>query len=266
MKVTVCQLRNDSRDLLLDWDELIEHTQKEKSEFVVLPEMPFYSWLGSFDKFDDEIWDEALKAHDFWIKNKLTELHAKTIVTSRPISEGSARFNEGFVWDHEHGYQPIHRKYYLPNEKWFMEPVWTQRGKLDFTSHNCHDDVKTGIMICTDLWFTEHARKYGREGIHILSCPRATPAYDGTIFPDDYCDSWIAGGKSAAIVSGSYCLSSNRGGIDSNNLPWEGKSWIISPYGRLLALTDENNKYITLDIDIKIAENAKSTYPRYVIE
>lgn len=54
------------------------------------------------------------------------------------------------------------------------------------------------------IWFTLHARAYAKQGIQILLCPRAT--LFSTI------DKWILTGHVAAIMSGAYCLSSNRRG------------------------------------------------------
>lgn len=80
-------------------------------------------------------------------------------------------------------------------------------------------------------------------------------------------DKWIAGGRAAAVISGAYCLSSNRGGIDQHGFEWAGTGWIIEPEeGDVLALTSLEHPFVTLDIDLTIAENAKRTYPRYVPE
>jgi len=42
MKVTVCELRNDPEGLDQDWTALVAHVKSEKSDLVLLPEMPFY--------------------------------------------------------------------------------------------------------------------------------------------------------------------------------------------------------------------------------
>jgi len=114
-------------------------------------------------------------------------------------------------------------------------------------------------LICTEIWFSEHARAYGRAGIHLLLTPRATPLSSA--------EKWVAGGRTAAIISGTFCLSSCFGGIDCNGMQRAGKGWIIDPEeGEVLALTSPSQPYITLDIDLSIAERAKLTYPRYVRE
>jgi N-carbamoylputrescine amidase len=67
-------------------------------------------------------------------------------------------------------------------------------------------------------------------------------------------------------MSGAFCLSSNRGGHDSNGMQWGGHGWIIDPDANVLGLTSPNNPFLTLDIDLQQANDAKQTYPRYVLE
>jgi N-carbamoylputrescine amidase len=102
-----------------------------------------------------------------------------------------------------------------------------------------------------------HAREYARQDVHLLLCPRATLAPS--------VDKWIAGGRTAAVVSGAFCLSSNFGGDDG--LQWGGNGWIIEPEGgNILGLTSPENPFLTLEIDLGVAEAAKQTYPRYVLD
>jgi N-carbamoylputrescine amidase len=77
----------------------------------------------------------------------------------------------------------------------------------------------------------------------------------------------VAGGRTAAVVSGAFCLSSNRGGVDETDLAWGGAAWITEPEeGEVLALTTEEEPFATVDIDLNVAKQAKATYPRYVLE
>jgi N-carbamoylputrescine amidase len=64
MKVTVCELRNDAHGLETDWKALVEHVKSKKSDFVLLPEMPFYPWVAGTNKVDPQIWQQAVVAHD----------------------------------------------------------------------------------------------------------------------------------------------------------------------------------------------------------
>jgi N-carbamoylputrescine amidase len=150
----------------------------------------------------------------------------------------------------------VHEKYYLPDEEGFWEATWYRRGPGDFSVCRVGGLV-LGFLICTELWFTRHAREYARQGIHLLLCPRATPtASTGT---------WVAGGRAAANVSGAFCLSSNYNGPDTPSIRFGGTGWIIEPEeGFVLGRTREDSPFLTLDIDTGAADRAKLTYPRYV--
>jgi N-carbamoylputrescine amidase len=257
MKVTVCELSNDPQQLNQDWQALVTHVQTHGSDLVLLPEMTFHPWVAWTDQLDPAVWQAAVDAHDRWMP-RLAELAPATVVGTRPINQGKKRLNEGYIWDQTLGYRAAHHKYYLPDEDGFWEASWYQRGEGDFDLIEC-GQAKTGFLICTELWFNAHARAYAKGGIHLLVCPRATPL--GTAAK------WVAGARTAAVVSGAYCLSSNFCGDTGQGLPWAGTGWIIEPEaGQVLGLTSPKQPLLTLDIDLRVADAAKRTYPRYVLD
>jgi N-carbamoylputrescine amidase len=257
MKCTVCQLSDHPAELASGWLWLVEHVKSEHSEMVLLPEMPFAPWPAASQAFDDEVWQRAIRSHDEWT-HRFGELAPARVLGSRPVNRNGKRLNEGFIWDAQNGCESVHAKYYLPNETGFWEANWYERGDFDFKPAQT-GSIKVGFSICTEMWFTDRARAYARDGVHILASPRATAM--GTA------DRWVAGGRAAAVMSGAYCISSNRGGVDENGLEWAGQGWIIEPEeGEVLALTSSERPFVTVDLDLKAAEHAKQTYPRYVPE
>ena len=257
MKVTVCELSNDPDVLLADWNALVSHVNSEASDLVLLPEMPFHPWVAQTNHVDTALWQASVEAHDKWM-GRLSELSPAGVISSRPVTRHGKRFNEGFIWDPESGYRAVHTKYYLPNEAGFWEASWYERGENTFTPTQ-NRQAKIGFLICTEIWFTEHARKYAKQGIHLLACPRASPK------PST--DKWIAGGRVAAVMSGAFCLSSNFSFSDNQRIEWGGNGWIIEPEeGDILGLTSPERPFLTLEIDLKAAEAAKNSYPRYVLE
>ncbi len=257
MRVTVCELSNDMEDFACDWEHLVAHVQSEASDLVVLPEAPFFPWVASARTFEPALWQASVEAHDTWI-NRLRELAPAVVFGSRPVNEDGKRFNEGFFWKPNSGYQAVHRKYYIPEEEGFWEASWYQRGEFKFEPFQ-DDTFRVGMLLCTELWFTEHARTYGRAGIHLLIAPRATPVTSA--------DKWLAGGRVAAVASGAFCLSSNRGYSDKQGTEWAGLGWIIDPQeGDVLARTSRDQPFVTKEIDLSVAEHAKQTYPRYIPE
>ena len=255
MKVTVCEMSNQPDRFAQDWEALCDHVKSAASNLVLLPEMPFYPWLASTKKCEPERWQAAVKVADQWI-SRFGELAPAFVLGTRPVVNNGRRLNEGFCWNGTSGYRAAHYKYYLPDEEGFWEASWYERGQYDFSRVQCHQ-ATVGFLICSELWFNQHARDYARQGVHLIVSPRATPKAS--------VDKWIAGGRTAAVVSGAFCLSSNHKGARANGPDWGGAGWIVEPEeGAILGLTSEKHPFITLEIDLQAAENAKGTYPRYI--
>lgn len=263
MNVTVCELHSGSERFAADWELLVDHVQQAGSDLVLLPEMICHPWLAASNDVDPAKWAEAVAAHDTWL-SRFEELAPASVIGSRPVVINGKHFNQGFAWDAEMGLRTVHTKYYLPNEPGYWEAHWYQRSeekRFDaFTLNNASEEhpTRVGMMICTDLWFTEHARDYARQGIDLVVCPRATPLNSR--------EKWIAGGQAAAIMAGAYSLSSNHTGPVDETLSMAGTGWIIDPDGQVLGRTSPEKPFLTLNIDLGRAHAAKTSYPRYVLE
>jgi len=256
VKVTVCELRDSPDDLERDWERLVAHVKAEGSDLVLLPEMPFYPWFAVKREFDAAVWQAAVDAHD-QRQSRLHELAPALVLGSRPVTVNSKRLNEGFAWEQANGYRAAHVKHYLPDEDGFWEASWYSRGDGAFMPIQC-GAVRIGFQICTDIWFTEHARAYGKQGVHLIATPRATEK--ATV------DKWLVAGRAAAIVSGAYSLSSTRASSEGSAANFGGQGWIVGPDGQVLGLTSRQGPFVTVEIDLEEAERAKQTYPRYVLE
>ena len=257
MKVTVCELPNEANALEAAWSKLVEHVQTQGSEFVLLPEMPFFRWLGHTRDVNPAQWEQAVEAHEAWI-TRMAEMSPAAVASTRPITLDGQRQNAGYVWEPGQEAETIHTKYYLPDEPEFWEASWYERGDGDFSLAYTAKG-KVGFLICTEIWFNWHARDYGKQGMQMLVCPRATPRRTAL--------KWVAGGQAAAVVSGAFCLSSNLGGTTPEGGDYAGIGWIIEPgEGEVLGLTSSEQPFLTLDIDLAEADKAKSTYPRYVLD
>ncbi|MCJ7580817.1 MAG: carbon-nitrogen hydrolase family protein [Candidatus Aminicenantes bacterium] len=254
MRVTVCEMNDSEKDFSRDWDLLTVHVQKEKSDLVLLPEMPFYPWLFWKNRFESELWTRSMEAHRKWLE-RCKELIPACVLGSIPSKSGEVRLNRGFVWDSENGCQEVHDKFYLPDEDGYWESTWYSRGDGEFKPVQC-GQASVGFLICSGIWFFERSRQYGNLGAHIVACPRATPK--STL------DKWLVAGQAAAVVSGAYSLSSNRVASEWNPAELGGKGWIIDPDGRVLGVTSQAQPFLTCDIDLEYANKAKHTYPRYI--
>lgn len=254
MKVTVCELNDEPELFSQGWENLVRHVRQERSDLVLLPEMAFFPWLFGRRRYDASLWEKALKAHNDWIR-RLVDLSPALVLGTRPEDSGGRRVNRGFVWDIQTGLRPVHIKHYLPDEEGYWEASWYSRGDGSFSAVKC-GPAAVGFLICTDLWFFERSRQYGKQNVQILVSPRATPR--STL------DKWLVAGRAASVVSGAYCLSSNRVAPPGHKSDLGGEGWITDPDGEVMGVTSQEQPVLTCEIDLKKADRAKSTYPRYV--
>jgi N-carbamoylputrescine amidase len=255
LRVTVCELSCETSAFEDEWAELVTHVRERSSQLVLLPEMAFSAWFAAVRDYDIATWRRAVDAHDRWLA-RLIELAPATVLGTRPIDRKGSRFNEAFVWQAGQGYRGAHLKSFLPDEEEFWEASWYDAGDKNFAVSEA-GGVRLGFQICTELWSMEHARLYGKQGVHLIACPRGTP--HATL------DKWLAGGRASAVVSGAFVLSSNRATPQGTVPSLGGQGWLVGPESDVLARTSRRERFATVEIDLAEAERAKRTYPRYAI-
>jgi N-carbamoylputrescine amidase len=253
VRVTVCQLADERDRFEEDWKALCAHVRAARSTLVLLPELPFARWFPAAPAFDARVWQHAVELHRRW-EMRLRQLGVPFVVGTRPIEREARRLNEAYLAT-ARCVHPIHEKRYLPDEKGFWEASWYASGDGVFDAVRTGDAI-LGVQICTELWRLDVSRHFGLRGADVIVVPRATPAGSR--------DRWIVGARAAAIVSGAFCLSSNRSGTSTGGDVFAGEGWIIDPEGEVLALTCDANPFVTMEIDLPRARAAKGTYPRYV--
>ena len=256
MRVTVCQLGESATAFAADWKGLVAHVHHEQPQLVLLPELPFCPWFARRETFDPALWHAAVATHEAW-KARLFELAPAAVVTTLPVDADGQRLNEAVLVDRHSGPRAVHVKHHLPDEQGFHEARWFDRGAGRFELADW-DDVRLGVLICSELWFLERARAYGRAGAQLLLVPRATM--------EASLERWRLAGRVAAISSGAYCLSSNRVGASPDGPRFGGEGWVIGPEGDLLAVTSTETPFVTIEIDLAAADRARTTYPRSLPE
>jgi N-carbamoylputrescine amidase len=251
MKSTITQI--DHGQLENEWAKLIGHIRVNNSDLVLLPEMAFSQWFCTTQAVDNTVWQNAVESHDTWLE-RLPELGAKIVIGTAPRNIGDKKYNVAYVWTADAGLQWIHSKTYLPNDDGYWEATWYDRAPIDFQPITV-DGVKIGVMICTEIWFMQHARDYGQDEVHLIVNPRSTPYSTN--------DKWLACGQTTGVVAGAYCLSSNHTG-QADHVKLGGAGWITDPESIVLGVTSDDEPFITADLDLTYAESAKNEYPRYV--
>jgi N-carbamoylputrescine amidase len=259
MRITITQLNSENDQALqASWSALCEHAQQHNSDFVLLPEMPFFRWLPATPDFDADAWGQAVTIHESWLV-RFSELGVPFVGGTLPRIGDNKRYNTGFIWRADDGdnahIELVHDKMYLPNEEGVWEREWYDAGAPTYDMMAL-EDINIGYTICSEIWVTELARRYGKSGAHLLLAPRATEGATQ--------EKWLTAGRMNAMVAGAYHFSSNRFGTTSTGSSFGGGGWAIAPDGRVLAQTNDHTPYITLDIDWQIADNAKDQYPCYL--
>ena len=257
MKITVCQLSNDIKQFEEEWEALVSHCERNKSEILLLPEMPFYSWIANTPSIDESKKIEAVRAHEKWLP-RIEEFGDTIVAYSKPVIEEDRFYNTAFIWTKEAGHQKVHTKYFFPEEAGFYEGTWFDREQKNFELIEING-LRIGFLLCTEIWFTQYTRKYGLEGMDFLLCPRASGKSST--------DQWVRCGQTSSVIGGAYCLSSNRSGIGEDGFEWGGTGWISQPMdGALLGVTSNDAPFLTVDVDITKSKQAKEDYPIYVEE
>lgn len=177
------------------------------------------------------------------------------MIGSRPAESGGLKLNRGFTWSKTGGIRNAHDNYYIPDEPGYYEAHWFDRPERAFKVTSAAGR-SLGVMVCTDVMFNEWARHLGRQGALLIAVPRTA----------DPKEMWPIAFQMAAVAAGAFVLSSNRVPAAGENELHGGPGMIVDPSGQILGATSADQPYITLDIDLTKASEAKSSHPRYVLE
>lgn len=254
MKVSVCQLPNNLSPEHPAWRDLVRRIERERPDIAVLNEMPLGAWIASETTFCDDTAAASIASHESGMQ-ALRRLPA-AVICSRPIRGKQKLANEAFLLA-DGAYRPLHHKHYFPQEAGFFEETWFAPELPGFdVAEYC--GIRIGVLLCTELLFTEWARHYRRQGAHLIVSPRASGAS---------MRHWHAAARLAAIVSGCYVLSSNRvSNGDDTGPQFGGRGFIYSPTGDLLGETSAAMPLLCANIELSLVADAQRQYPCYVRE
>jgi N-carbamoylputrescine amidase len=256
MKVAVGEFLPDLESESSAWRAVADRVRPERPEVFLLGEMPFGPWMAAGEVADPASFERVCRLHESGLAS-LRDLGAGVVLGTRPRRHGGRPVNEAFVWTAQTGALPAHTKQYFPDEPGYHEARWFEAGDRHFRVVEA-GAVRVGFLICTEVMFNEHARRYGREGAQLLAVPRATAP--GSL------SRWLVASRMAAIVSGCYVLSSNRGGRDAKGQAFGGCGWVIDPRGDVLCETSATSPLAFCELDLTSVRSAQAEYPCYVPE
>lgn len=235
-----------------DWAAIAKAVSEAGLDVLITNELPFGKWIAARPTFDRDVAQRSIDLHDQGLA-ALAELPVSTIVTSRPVWAGKRLANEAVVLRGA-DLQPWRRKRYFPAEPGWFETEWYAAGENDFPTAEVAG-VRTGILLCTEAMFNERARHYGRAGAGLIAIPRATGS----------AVMWRVAGQMAAIVSGSYVVSSNRRD-GQTEAGFGGDAFAYAPDGALLTTTSADNWLAVIEMNSRKVTWQHQSYPCFVSE
>jgi N-carbamoylputrescine amidase len=235
------------------WATIANALAGAKLDVLVANELPFGDWIAGAPLFDRDLAQRSVDLHEQGL-SALAALPVGGIVTSRPSWDGERLCNEAVVIEGG-AVRPVRRKRYLPAEPGWWETAWYQHGEDNFPTVVVQG-LCVGILLCTEAMFNERARHYGRAGAQLIAIPRAT----GRPAP------WRVAGQMAAIVSGSYVVSSNRVGAAPGGPTFGGEGFAYAPDGAPIAATSPAQPLAVIELDPAAVARQQREYPCYVID
>ncbi len=255
--IAVCQAPPELAAGTVEWSTLCERVRSARPDLLLLNELPFGRWIAAGERFDAAAWRASCVRHAAGL-GRLAELGAPNVAATRPRELDGRRVNEAFVWSPAAGASAVgHTKQSFPNEPGYFEARWFEAGAMRDGLALC-GGMTIGFQICTELMFNENARRLGRAGAELLLVPRAVGG--GSL------ERWRTASRMAAIVSGCYVASSNRGGVDGAGQEFGGAGWIVDPAGEIVAETSAASPVVSHRIDLDRVASAQREYPCYVPE
>jgi N-carbamoylputrescine amidase len=178
-------------------------------------------------------------------------VHA-SVFENRGFSDGRG-LNTAIIVDPQGQLVGATPKLHIPVTEGYFEDQYFQAGPnqnpYPVYELGLDGNPKLGLPTCWDEWFPEVARAYGLNGADILCYPTAIGSEPD--HPDfDTEPLWRQVIVSHAIANGLFIVVPNRFG-DEGRISFYGSSFIVDPYGRILAQAGrESDEILIADLDL----------------
>lgn len=184
--------------------------------------------------------------------------------------------NSSMVFDSDGQMIGLYRKMHIPHDPLFFEKYYFTPGDLGW---QCMESsrARIGTLICWDQWYPEGARATALLGAELLVYPTAIGWHprEKAEYGAAQQNAWETMQRSHAIANGCFVAAINRHGLEvpSSHLPpqagggtdgiefW-GHSFIVDPYGRILACGSDNKDEIVMaEVNPALIEEARRNWP-----
>lgn len=115
-------------------------------------------------------------------------------------------------------------------------------------------DLVLGLSVCYDLRFPELYRILALRGAELLAVPSAFTSATGR-------DHWEVLLRARAIEDQAFVLAPNQAGTAPPHFDSWGHSAIVDPWGRLLAVAGEGERFVAADVDPAERQRVRESLP-----
>ena len=186
------------------------------------------------------------------------------VVLIAPFFEKRAQgvfHNSAVVIDADGKLLGTYRKMHIPDDPCFYEKFYFAPGDLGFKSFTTAYGT-IGVLICWDQWYPEGARLTALSGAQIIFYPTAIGYFDedSSDVQKELEDAWETIQRSHAIANGVFVASVNRVGKEGKTNFW-GRSFVSSPFGKMLVKADDQEQIIYTECDLNEIETTRQLWP-----
>src|SRR5262245_26194591 len=161
----------------------------------------------------------------------------------------------------------VYRKMHIPDDPAYYEKFYFTPGDLGFRAFDTKAG-RIGTLVCWDQWYPEGARLTALQGASVLFYPTAIGWHpkEKKKFGDEQRDAWRTIQRSHAIANGVYVASCNRIGHErlapqDAGIEFWGHSFVVDPFGAVVAEAGEGEELLVVDIDTARIEDVRRHWP-----
>lgn len=161
----------------------------------------------------------------------------------------------------------LYRKMHIPDDPAYYEKFYFAPGDLGFRAFDTKAG-RVGALVCWDQWYPEAARITALQGAVILCYPTAIgwhPAEKAESGAEQL-DAWRTVQRGHAIANGCYVAAVNRVGLErldtgEPGIEFWGHSFLVDPFGVVLAEANESEAVVLGEVDLARLENVRRHWP-----
>ncbi len=198
----------------------------------------------------------------------LAKQHGVTIVGSLFEKRAAGLYHNTAVFFNPNGEMAgMYRKMHIPDDPLYYEKFYFTPGDLGFLAFDAGANAKLGTCICWDQWYPEAARLTALAGAEIIFYPTAIGWLqdEKETYGASQHSAWETMMRSHAIANGVFVAAPNRVGTEGGpegNVEFWGGSFIVDPYGNLLAKGSHDQEEIVIaDCDTSLVDTARTHWP-----